>query len=322
MGLQCEACSNSINVTQKRIKCTSCALLYHSECVNFDDTSLLSRNQWKCPSCLIKQRKVGYNSKTPVRSSKPQGSITQPSINVCNPSEISDLLPHLEELLDKKLKTIKEEIVAVIKNSLLKQIKDEVKAMSSQFNLIQESYQVLQNEHHDLKQDIVKLQADIVEKDDQISELRHSINKQQQWCRQSNIEIVGLPEAPNENPKTLMVEIAKHAGLELSFDEIEFAHRVQPFKSTPKRPKPHVIKLKDRITKDRILSGLRKTKGATLDGLFKDGLVEIMWPFSAFGLDFDEAIRQKKLKCIKLNDRSEVILDRNHEYVTKSKAQS
>ncbi|VVC93979.1 unnamed protein product [Leptidea sinapis] len=113
-------------------------------------------------------------------------------------------------------------------------IKDEVKAISSQFNLIQESYQVLQNEHHDLKQDVVKLQVDIVEKDDEISELRHSINKQQQWCRQSNIEIVGLPEAPNENPKTLMVEIAKHAGLELSFDEIEFAHRVQPFKSTPK----------------------------------------------------------------------------------------
>ncbi|VVD03788.1 unnamed protein product [Leptidea sinapis] len=144
--------------------------------------------------CLIKQRKVGDNSKTPVRGSKPQGSITQLSINV------------------------------------------------------------LQNEHHDLKQDVVKLQADIVEKDDQILELLHSINKQQQWCRQSNIEIVGLPEAPNENPKTLMVEIAKHAGLELSFDEIEFAHRVQPFQSTPKRPKPLVIKLKDRITKDRILA--------------------------------------------------------------------
>ncbi|VVC99956.1 unnamed protein product, partial [Leptidea sinapis] len=103
----------------------------------------------------------------------------------------------LRELLDKKLKTIKEEIVAEIKSSLLKQIKDEVKAISSQFNLIQESYQ----------------------------------------CRQLNIEIVGLPEAPNENPKTLMVEIAKHAGLQVSFDEIEFAHRVQPFKCTPKHPK-------------------------------------------------------------------------------------
>lgn len=35
---------------------------------------------------------------------------------------------------------------------------------------------------------------------------------------------------------------------------------------------------------------------------------------SAFGLDPEEAVQQKKLKCFKLNDRSEVILDRNHDW--------
>ncbi|XP_045502922.1 uncharacterized protein LOC123699918 [Colias croceus] len=280
MGLQCEACNNNISVTQRRIKCTICSKSFHSECVDFGDTTSLSRNQWKCPSCAVAQRKVGDNSDTPVRSIK---AATQTNLNLpathskakdiaiptmensgTIPSQITpDLMPHLEQLLDIKLKSIKEEIVAEIKSTILNQIKDEIKAMSSQVKNIENSYQILQNEHCDLKQEIIKMRADITERDNQITELHNSLNKQQQWCRQSNIEVIGLPELSNENPKLLITEIANHAGVKLSAEDVEFAHRVQPFKSIPNRPRSLVIKLKDRNVKDRILSGLRKTKGIT-----------------------------------------------------------
>ncbi|KOB76389.1 Zinc finger DNA binding protein, partial [Operophtera brumata] len=77
----------------------------------------------------------------------------------------------------------------------------------------------------------------------------------------SNIEVIGLPETANESPSELIIKVAKHAGVILLAEQIESAHRVQPMQKVDGRPKPIVAKLRDRILKDQIISGLRKSRG-------------------------------------------------------------
>lgn len=53
--------------------------------------------------------------------------------------------------------------------------------------------------------------------------------------------------------------------------------------------------------------------GASPDGLYSDGLIEIKCPISAFGIDFDTAVRTKKVKGFKFSDAG-VTLNQNHDW--------
>ncbi|KAL4711717.1 hypothetical protein ACJJTC_003484 [Scirpophaga incertulas] len=79
----------------------------------------------------------------------------------------------------------------------------------------------------------------------------------------SNIEIVGLPETPNESPVNLAIKIASHAGVQLQPTQVESAYRVQPMKRVAGRPKPIIVRLQSRILKDQIISVGRRLLNAT-----------------------------------------------------------
>ncbi|CAH2092101.1 unnamed protein product [Euphydryas editha] len=54
--------------------------------------------------------------------------------------------------------------------------------------------------------------------------------------------------------------------------------------------------------------------GATPDGVFEDGVVEIKCPISAYDMDPDTAILEKKIKCFKIDKKGEVVLNKNHDW--------
>ncbi|CAH2240433.1 jg22143 [Pararge aegeria aegeria] len=117
----------------------------------------------------------------------------------------------------------------------------------------------MENDH--LKNDVRSLQDRVTVTEDQVIEMHSNLSRQQQQARMNNLEIVGLPQTSNESPSDLILRVAKYAGVELKLDDIDFAHRVQPQKPIAGRPKPIVVKLKDRLCKDRLLSGLKSKKG-------------------------------------------------------------
>ncbi|XP_046976428.1 uncharacterized protein LOC124542528 [Vanessa cardui] len=133
--------------------------------------------------------------------------------------------------------------------------------MAKEIKRLEEENAQLRFDYENLDEKCKKLEARITQTDRKVSELQKQINNQQQWARMSNLEIVGLPELPKESPINLVIEIAKHAGVTLKYEQIEFASRVQPMQSKPGRPKTLVAKLKNRELKDAILSGLRKVRG-------------------------------------------------------------
>lgn len=257
----CEACQAHISVTMKRIKCSQCGRIYHSECVRFSGDSVSARIQWKCPKCVATVRKGGANSNTPVRiekSSKPQRSVDTDSIAIAPEHDVHAVLPdhvnlinRFEGVLDAKLKTIKHEIVEELRDTIITELKNEIISLSSEFSQLQASYCQLQTENDSLKNEVSVLQNQISLCEDQLSELRSQFGKQQQQARINNLEIVGLPQMNNENTIDLIRNIAKYAGVELNHDDIEFAHRIQPQKTIAGRPKSIVVKLKDRLCKDK-----------------------------------------------------------------------
>lgn len=60
-----------------------------------------------------------------------------------------------------------------------------------------------------------------------------------------------------------VLAIANKVNVAMTAADIEHVTRVQPFKKIPGRPKTIIAKLKTRLLRDFILSGVRKNKGMT-----------------------------------------------------------
>ncbi|CAH2227610.1 jg1391, partial [Pararge aegeria aegeria] len=230
-----------------------------------------ARSQWKCPNCVATGRKGGDNSNTPVRTDKlskiSRSADTDSDVSIAEiavPFAMADdanIFSRFEIILDAKLKSIKCEIVEELKTTIFNELKNDMASLSTEFTQLQSSYSQLQIENDHLKNDLCVLQNRISKSEDQVLELRSQFGKQQQQARINNLEIVGLPQTSTDSPIDFVLRIAKYAGVELSHGDIEFAHRVQPQRTIAGRPKPIVAKLRDRLYKDRILSGLKKKKG-------------------------------------------------------------
>lgn len=114
--------------------------------------------------------------------------------------------------------------------------------------------------------DLKEIQKDVSEAAvlrDEIKELKYEIKQQQQWDRLLNLEISGLPEIKNEDLYAIVAKIALHAGVTLNKDDVINASRIQSRLQNTGKPKNVIVKLRNRITKDNILAGLRKSRGVT-----------------------------------------------------------
>ncbi|KAL4718715.1 hypothetical protein ACJJTC_017329 [Scirpophaga incertulas] len=141
------------------------------------------------------------------------------------------------------------------------EFRKELAAVTAKFEQLESSHANLQIENATLKSELEIIHKKSLDNEERIADLEGQLNKQQQWARMSNIEIVGLPETPNESPVNLAIKIASHAGVQLQPTQVESAYRVQPMKRIAGRPKPIIVRLQSRILKDQIISGLRRTKG-------------------------------------------------------------
>lgn len=96
-----------------------------------------------------------------------------------------------------------------------------------------------------------------------LHQIQLSHNKQQQFSRLLNLEIFNLPEFKNENLTNDVINIAKHAGVPLSGNDIDYVSRVQPMQPVAGRPRTVIVKLRNRGLKDNIMAGLRRKRGVT-----------------------------------------------------------
>lgn len=194
-----------------------------------------------------------FEVSSPVSPNTPQPNVTaddKPVSSGNSTFDITSLETRLEALIHKGNETLKKEIRLIIES----EIKKQVTSLTARFEA-----RLIEVEKHSEK--IAVLENNLLASEKRVTELEYQFGSHQQWLRMSNLEVSGVPELKNESPRDITIKIAAHAGVVLKPEDIEFAHRVQPMKAKPGRPKVIITKLRNRSHKDAIVAGLIKTKG-------------------------------------------------------------
>ncbi|CAH2208395.1 jg4600 [Pararge aegeria aegeria] len=271
--MNCSACNSSISVTQKRVKCSNsdCLLLYHSECVNYDEIST-HRSKWICPTCVASRPKED-NSNTPI-SNKGKGIqraevvLSPTSVDLSLDSIMSEIRSFRTEM-NKKLEH--QQTTLSNFNVALKKLQEEVTGVIINFTGIQEelneaikSLKFLSDCHDDqntlnkeLTARISKLESENSELRSKSSEIEFKISQLEQQSRDSNLEIQCVPEHRSENLLTLVNQLAKVVNFELGSSDILNFHRVAKMNAESKRPRSIIVKLSSPLKRDNFLAAVR-----------------------------------------------------------------
>lgn len=109
-----------------------------------------------------------------------------------------------------------------------------------------------------------------------ILELKHTNNLQDQFSRQNNLEILGVPTRSGENLNIILSDICRVVGFTIQDTDVDTIHRVRPFSSSgsngdaDKQPTRHpsiVVRFTQRCRKDQLLAAARARRGLTTAGI-------------------------------------------------------
>ncbi|XP_048488871.1 uncharacterized protein LOC119694884 [Plutella xylostella] len=117
---------------------------------------------------------------------------------------------------------------------------------------------------HDFKR-LNTLEAELQELQLQNKKLLADINENNQRDRMLNLEIIGIPEQPDQDLPNIIMDMVKKLGVEFNTDDIVHAHRVTPKVAVQGRHRVIIAKLKSRLLKDVIVSNSRKARLCTKD---------------------------------------------------------
>ncbi|VVC98010.1 unnamed protein product [Leptidea sinapis] len=163
---------------------------------------------------------------------------------------MEELKLHMSELFNSQMTGIKDAIINLTEtikaqNSRIQQLEDRVSQLEKSTDL-----SVLENK-------IQKLSIKIVEKE--------------QTLLANDIEFSGCPEVQNESAMHIIKTIAHKIGISINEKDIVNVERVGPRrpeeKDKPYRPRPLIVRLTRRETRDALLTAARVRRGFNTEGL-------------------------------------------------------
>lgn len=185
MSSECTACNLTVFVTQKRIKCTKCQLMFHLECVTTDPNPL--RPTWVCPDCIAAARKGGDNSNTPVRQAKQQQERIDVDHSIPEANYGSGISGNcgdnviLAEIRNLRIDMIKQFQLQEQKlnsfNSVLSDLKGDVSELSLKMSSIRSEFDGLISTVGTLQSDTQRNEASLIKHTEKINELESYIGE-------------------------------------------------------------------------------------------------------------------------------------------------
>ncbi|KAJ2937512.1 hypothetical protein O0L34_g18656 [Tuta absoluta] len=280
--MKCDMCDTD-GTPNSLLRCTTCKLMFHYECVNITRDQLALnldeyRRSWKCLSC----RNVNSKPRGEKRDNTSMDMSLEESIPIQEPTNTGLSLQNISNLLDEKLESrvttildrkfkdactslvqnIKAEFnvtVEKLKNEfttttdfLTKQVTglDEiVKSTSSRLNS-------LEKENISLRQEIQSLKQQQPTQDLMASmlKLEDDLNNKEQQSLLNDVDITGIPEFPGESVMHIVLTAATKLSCNLQESDVVTASRVGPkrkYQETgkPAWPRPIVVRLARQATR-------------------------------------------------------------------------
>ncbi|KAL4719711.1 hypothetical protein ACJJTC_018539 [Scirpophaga incertulas] len=270
------------------LRCCMCKAGYDLMCLNmsrerydsFYATNNERKSSWKCPECLCKQPKRG-NINTPVRSIAPTSGDVDVSPNT----------PYDESRnVTQRSRSVKLSVQDIDESNPITEISlylNEMRAMRVQMSICSDTMAELtstmkaQNKRLDsLESRMDALEAVVAESDRDevkalqltISQLKSEIQQRDQEMLLNDVEISNFPEIPNENTTHIILTVAKKLGVDLEERDVVRVERAGAVRvleegGPPPRPRPLVVRLARRSSRDALLRAARVRRGVTSEGM-------------------------------------------------------
>ncbi|KAL4706791.1 hypothetical protein ACJJTC_018172 [Scirpophaga incertulas] len=260
----CAGCSKKI-INREFLSCSYCADVYDIECVNYSGKQfmLMNKNEkdnWKCPVCKSKQRKLD-NTNTPVQGSRLHLS---PDMISDNPLEvnITQRKPQSKknkQLLSPSTSPLEDDdaLLAIIRREI--KLSNELVALRdirNSMEFLSADYDRVKTELSDLQEKLSSTTKEYSALTNKMTDVSDRLNLLEQHARETNIEIGGVPENKSENLLSFMRQLCKVVSVPLSETDILTGTRVRKITEDSARPRSIIIKLQSIRKRDEILAAV------------------------------------------------------------------
>lgn len=241
--MQCSGCLQSMRRGEPGITCSSstCGKTFHEGCTRAEGLKPAAKKTWICPNCIIKAKKGGDNSHTPLRQvseniSHPKNA-QPPSSSAESPIAVStDALQSLSSDISSMRQSISDMW------TFMKERFDDLDSKLSSYDARIKSLEALESENALLKVTIANMQQ--------------KLNNEAQMHLRNELEISGLEETPGENPYHLAMTTALKIGVELLDSDLNYSSRVGP----KRRPQENDADDKRQLQRPLVVSFTRRVK--------------------------------------------------------------
>lgn len=155
------------------------------------------------------------------------------------------------------ISTIRDEIRTAIRAELapvkeqLKELKDSVQYMSNQYDDLIKTTDAIVDDYRNLKTECHQLRSTV-------SVMAARMETMEQYLRESNIEVQGIPQNKNEHLVNIIEKIADVVSLKLNDNDILKCTRVASINKENKKPRTIVVKLRSTRCRDEFYSAVAR----------------------------------------------------------------
>jgi uncharacterized protein YoxC len=263
--ISCAGCLNLVKGKQF-LKCCKCTKAYDLLCAGITEKRFNTfygagserKQSWTCPECVNKKPKSDMTN-TPVRSYSAQDTSPEhePDISFRDNVTIRGSRSKNDSLDTDLISMIRREIKASIRaelapiNERLQDLQNSVQYISSQYDDLIKATNAIIVDHKNLQTECAQLRTTVTVMSDRIDHL-------EQYLRNNNLEIQGVPEHKNENIVAVVSKIADVVSLKLKDTDIQNCTRVARKNKESKAPRAIVVQLRSTRCRDEFYSAVTR----------------------------------------------------------------
>lgn len=235
---ECGVCEKSITKKTKSVYCFGdCGKWFHLKCSSLSDNQfeLLDSEsetieKWKCDKC---RHRV-------------EVSIKGSGATIANINRVGEKVPTIADVYQMMIKMQASNLSMQAAIEFMSNKYDDIKKDT-------EHIKTLVQEISGLKKENLKLKTEV-------EDLSVKVNALEQYSRNYNIEIQGVPIMKDENTYDIVASIAQAANCNIVGNDIEFCHRLQNSDRNPNKPPAIIAKFYTRQAKIALLKNIKSKK--------------------------------------------------------------
>lgn len=265
----CSACNKNVK-NGELLKCSACSSTYHYLCANVTSAQYREGHDlklnWRCTPC---SNVTCRRNSTDEAAKRKQGRCTNnstpnPTVSAIDPEILSEIKKQIEA-------SVKETIGEAVKAcfaiefqkihadlAMLKELKTAVEFMSTEYDTMR-----IELKNATALVNTLSKETDILK--DSVRDLTSRLNLSEQFARECNIEVNGVPENNSENLLSVLKQLASVISVPVDDSDILSFTRVRKLDPSSSRPRSVIYKLSSTRVRDSILAATATYNKANKD---------------------------------------------------------